>query len=219
MFMHYILAVLYIGVLPQTYTPTVVVKPFPQYMRRDTTQNYVVIHYDDGIEPRATLQWLRRKRNSYHYFILRDGTIYKLVDPKYQANHAGWSLWDRRVGLNRYSIGVSLQNDSEQLYTEKQYQSLNWLLNILKKRFPDITYDRIIGHSDVAWPRGRKQDPGEQFDWSRIKPEWMLHVTGTPQLAPYRDTSRDPIPLRLIFPIYDVGKLPSSMETSIRRRP
>lgn len=201
------------------YKPKVIVKPFPYAYKRDTTNNYIIIHYDNGIEPKSTFRWLRRKRTAYHYFILRDGTIYKLIDPKYRASHAGLSKWDGLLGMNEYSIGVCLQNDSEQPYTDVQYKSLAWLLNGLKLRFPDITNDRIIGHSDVAWPRGRKQDPGEQFDWSRIKPKRVINVTTTPRLAPYRDTSGDPIPLRLIFPILDVGQLPSSVETPVRRRP
>jgi len=215
------LATLYLSVLLQTVTivPTVVVKPFPVYMRRDTTQNYIVIHYDDGIEPKSTLRWLRRKHLAYHYFILRNGIIYKLVDPKYQASHAGWSMWDGHIGMNRYSIGIALQNDSEQDYTESQYQSLLWLIDVLEKRFPDITVDRIVGHDDVAWPRGRKQDPGEYFDWLRIKLKRVINVRTVPTLAPYRDTSRDPIPLRVIFPIHDVVQLPSSVEAPIHRRP
>lgn len=202
--------------LPPSYKPKVVVKPFPYSARRDTTDNYIVIHYDNGIESKSTFRWLRRRHTAYHYFILRNGTIYKLIDPKNRANHAGMSKWDGHIGMNNYSIGIGLQNDSKQEYTDAQYKSLAWLIRVMKKRFPDITNDRIIGHEDVAWPRGRKIDPGPQFEWSRIKPNRVINVRTEPQLAPYRDTSREPIPLRLLFPIYDVGKLSPSMETQVR---
>jgi N-acetylmuramoyl-L-alanine amidase len=148
--------------------PKVINTPFPKGDRRDTTNNYIVLHYDASMDFKQTFRWLKRKRNSYHYFIRRDGTIHKLIDPKYQANHAGLSYWDGNVRMNRYSIGVCLQNDGKVDYTDKQYQSLQWLINTQKKRFHDITDEKIIGHSDIAIPRGRKSDPGDHFDWSRI---------------------------------------------------
>ena len=33
--------------------------------------------------------------------------------------------------------------------------------------YPDITVDRIVGHSDIA--PGRKNDPGPCFDWNRVQ--------------------------------------------------
>lgn len=154
--------------------PKVVNTPFPHGSRRDTTDNYIVIHYDNGIDTKSTFRYLRRKRNSYHYFIDKRGTIYKLIDPRYQANHAGLSYWDGKLRMNKYSIGICLQNDGKSIYTEQQYISLLWLINIQKNRFHDITDNRIIGHSDIAIPRGRKPDPGEQFIWRRIKADTSI---------------------------------------------
>jgi AmpD protein len=37
----------------------------------------------------------------------------------------------------------------------------------LMSSYPAITKDRIVGHSDVA--PGRKTDPGDSFDWSRVR--------------------------------------------------
>lgn len=156
------------GVYMQFYTPTVLSKPFPKGDLRDSTNNYVVLHYDNGIESKNTFRFLQRKRNSYHYFIDRNGVVYKLIDPKYQARHAGISLWNGMFGMNKRSIGICLQNDGKSPYTDIQYKSLNWLLNTLYIRYPDLTREKVIGHSDVAFPRGRKFDPGPNFNWSRI---------------------------------------------------
>lgn len=180
--------------------PPVVYTPFPPGDVRDTTNNYIVLHYDEGLNEAATFRHLRRKRNSYHYFIRRDGTVHKLIDPKYQASHAGSSLWNGLYGLNRYSIGVCLQNDGITDYTDIQYTSLLWLIKIQKQRFNDITEEKIIGHSDIAIPRGRKSDPGDHFDWLRIKPTSIKF---------------DAWPIRIIFPIFDVGKLPFTVEAPI----
>jgi AmpD protein len=69
------------------------------------------------------------------------------------------------VRLNKYSIGICLQNDPPEAYTEKQYNSVAWLINELQLRYKDSTSKVIVGHSDIALPRGRKLDPGKHFSW------------------------------------------------------
>jgi len=53
-------------------------------------------------------------------------------------------------------------------FTEKQYASLQALLAEIYARHPDVKPDRrhVVGHSDYA--PGRRTDPGELFDWSKI---------------------------------------------------
>ncbi len=156
--------------LLQITEPTVLDKPIrmPYKMKRDTTKNFIVLHYDDSDSYLGTRKWLIKKRNSYHYYIQRSGVIVKMVDPKYQANHAGASLWRSYLRMNKYSIGICLENKPPQLYTDKQYNSLAWLIKVLQKRYPDSTSRFILGHSDVAVPRGRKHDPGPHFEWEKL---------------------------------------------------
>jgi len=52
-------------------------------------------------------------------------------------------------------------------YEEAQYATLRALLPMLLVAYPQITRDRIVGHSDVA--PGRKTDPGQSFDWGKIR--------------------------------------------------
>lgn len=144
--------------------------PIKKVERRDTTRNFIVLHYDGSGNYSSARRWLIKKRNSYHYYIERSGRIIKLVDPKYQANHAGVSLWRTYLRMNKYSIGICLQNKPPQSYTEAQYTSLTWLIKQMQNRFKDkdSTAHVILGHSDVAVPRGRKEDPGEHFDWDKL---------------------------------------------------
>lgn len=106
-------------------------------------------------------------RVSAHYFIDRTGDIYQFVDPQDEAWHAGESSFEGRPDCNRFSIGIELEGDAAHPFEEAQYESLARLCCGLMDRYPTITPERIVGHSDVA--PGRKQDPGPMFDWNRFK--------------------------------------------------
>jgi len=54
-------------------------------------------------------------------------------------------------------------------FTEMQYRVLGALITEIRTHYPAITSDRIVGHADIALPKGRKIDPGSAFDWKRIK--------------------------------------------------
>ncbi len=151
-----------------------------KHVIRDTTRNLVVLHYDSSADANTTIAWLKKKHLAYHYLIQRDGTVVSLLDPKYQGAHAGLSYWQGLFRLNLYSIGVCLQNKPPQAYTKEQYQSLGWLLQQLIVRWPSVAEHRPVGHSDIAIPRGRKQDPGKQFDWAFID---SLHLFPKPPHA------------------------------------
>jgi N-acetyl-anhydromuramyl-L-alanine amidase AmpD len=156
--------------IAQLLAPAVLNKPLRSEKKiRSTTANYIVLHYDEGGSYKSTRRALIKKGNSYHYYIQRDGTIIKLIDPKYEAAHAGISYYKGKVRLNKYSIGICLQNDPPQTYTEKQYSSAAWLINELQHRYKDSTTKVLLGHSDIAFPRGRKVDPGEHFNWEKLR--------------------------------------------------
>ena len=136
---------------------------------RDTTQNYIVIHNDgNNLNATSTRLVLRMRGLSYHYFIARDGTITQFMDLKYVAEHAGISRWNGITGWNAFSIGVCLQGTDKSKYTDKQYASLKNLVHYINMRYPDSKTKKILGHQDIAFPRGRKSDPGKHFESWRI---------------------------------------------------
>ena len=144
--------------------------PLPPRGLRDSTRNFIVIHNDGAnMDARTTHKVLRRRRLSYHYFVARTGKIYEFVNPKYIARHAGISLHDGFTMWNDFSIGICLQGKNGMQYSDQQYESLNKLVNQLHRRYPDVRSRPILTHSQVAFPFGRKHDPGETFDFTRIK--------------------------------------------------
>jgi AmpD protein len=108
-------------------------------------------------------------RVSAHYFIDREGEVIELVDPVQMAWHAGKSTFEGRTGCNPFSIGIELEGGPDQPFTEGQYRALKELCLLLMERYPLITPERIVGHSDIA--PGRKEDPGPLFAWERLRAE------------------------------------------------
>ena len=154
--------------------PKITKLPLPAKTIRDTTRNFIVIHNDgSNMSATQTRAVLRRRRLAYHYFIDRSGKIYQYVDPKYVAKHAGISLHDGMLGWNDFSIGICLQGKNGLRYTDKQYESLQLMVDHLKQRYRNIGH-QLYTHSEVAFPWGRKKDPGETFDMSRIKIDTLI---------------------------------------------
>ncbi len=84
-----------------------------------------------------------------------------------RAWHAGRSSFCGEDECNDFSIGIELEGADDVPYTSRQYRSLAELSALLMKAWPEITADRITGHSDIA--PGRKTDPGPAFDWARYQ--------------------------------------------------
>lgn len=98
-----------------------------------------------------------------HFLILRDGCIKQYVATTERAWHAGISCYAGRENCNDYSIGIELNGSDHYPYTQRQYKALVALTHSLIQRHPDITLERIVGHSDIA--PVRKTDPGSAFNW------------------------------------------------------
>ena len=104
-----------------------------------------------------------------HYLLARRGTIYRILDPKYRADHAGVSMWRGVQDLSDHSLGIELEGFHDVPFTTAQYRSLSWLLRVLRKRFAIASRD-VLEHYRVAYTppnrffsrnwRGRKRDPG-----------------------------------------------------------
>jgi N-acetyl-anhydromuramoyl-L-alanine amidase len=114
-----------------------------------------------------SFQELEGLKVSAHYFIDWKEKVTELVDPEQMAWHAGVSAFEGREGCNSFSIGIELEGTPDHRITERQYRLLQELCLLLMERFPLITPERIVGHSDIA--PGRRVDPGPLFPWARLR--------------------------------------------------
>ena len=100
---------------------------------------------------------------SAHCLIRRDGEVVQYVSFDARAWHAGVSSFAGRSACNDFAVGIELEGMDTSGYTKAQYLSLAAVTRTLLDHYPQLTSDRIVGHSDIA--PGRKTDPGEGFDW------------------------------------------------------
>ena len=111
----------------------------------------------------------KKSKVSCHYFIDQSGNLFKFVQENKIAWHAGKSKWKTFKNLNKFSIGIELENKGHNFKYENfktmQLKSLIKLLKYLVKQYK-IKFYNILGHSDIA-PL-RKKDPGEKFPWDKV---------------------------------------------------
>jgi N-acetylmuramoyl-L-alanine amidase len=139
--------------------------PSPNYNAR--RPNYVILHQTSNGDAATALRTLTNplKSVSAHYLIGRDGNVVQLVSEDARAWHAGASWWGGLTDLNSASIGIELDNDGKEPFSDAQIAALLPLLADLKARYK-IPAANFIGHADVA-PR-RKSDPSRLFPWQTL---------------------------------------------------
>jgi N-acetylmuramoyl-L-alanine amidase len=89
-----------------------------------------------------------------------------------RAHHAGVSSWGNTTDLNSSSIGIEIDNNGFEPFTDEQINSLVTLLGRLKKAY-GIPTANFIGHADVA--PGRKVDPSRYFPWEKLAENGFGH--------------------------------------------
>lgn len=104
---------------------------------------------------------------SAHLLITRTGELIQYVPFSRRAWHAGVSQWGGRTACNDFSIGIELEGCDFTPYTDAQYTALLAAAQAIRKAYPAITADRVVGHCHIA--PGRKTDPGPYFDWARLR--------------------------------------------------
>ena len=129
--------------------------------------NFVIIHHTAQNSCDQTLKTftLPRTQVSAHYVICKDGTIHHMLNDYLRAWHAGNSRWGNLTDINSASIGIEIDNNGFEVFTDQQINSLLILLGALKKNYA-IPAPNFIGHADIA--PTRKNDPNVTFPWKQL---------------------------------------------------
>ncbi|HUZ57338.1 MAG TPA: N-acetylmuramoyl-L-alanine amidase [Hanamia sp.] len=128
---------------------------------------FVIIHHTaQNSCPQTLLTFtIPRTQVSAHYVICRDGTVHHMLNDYLRAWQAGISSWGNNKDINSCSIGIELDNNGFEPFTDPQIQSLLTLLDTLKLKYL-IPAANFIGHSDIA--PTRKKDPNVFFPWQLL---------------------------------------------------
>ena len=129
--------------------------------------NFVIIHHTAQNSCEQTLKTFTNTSTevSAHYVICRDGTIHHMLNDYLRAWHGGAARWGSVTDINSSSIGIELDNNGTEPFSELQMVSLLQLLGNLKKAY-NIPVANFIGHADIA--PTRKVDPSHFFPWKQL---------------------------------------------------
>lgn len=143
--------------------------------------NFVVIHHTAQNSCDQTLKTFTTERTqvSAHYVICKDGSIHHMLNDYLRAWHGGVAKWGNNTDINSSSIGIEIDNNGFDEFTESQINGLLLLLANLKKAYA-IPVANFIGHADIA--PTRKNDPNVHFPWKRLADSgygyWWNDTTG-----------------------------------------
>jgi N-acetylmuramoyl-L-alanine amidase len=150
-----------------------------------------------------------KSKVSSHYFIKNQGEVLNLVPDLYEAWHAGLSSWKSYKSLNKYSIGIEINNPGHdhgyKKFSTKQIFSLIKLLRYLIKKYK-INIRNILGHSDIS--PDRKKDPGEKFPWKKLAKKNLCywHNLNEQKIKKYRNKKIKPYEEEIFFNnLYSLG--------------
>lgn len=129
--------------------------------------NFIIIHHTAQNSCDQTLRTFTTQLSqvSAHYVICKDGTIHHMLNDYLRAWHAGVSRWGNDADINSSSIGIEIDNNGFEPFTDAQINSLLHLLSALKKQY-NIPTANFIGHADIA--PTRKNDPNIFFPWKTL---------------------------------------------------
>ena len=112
---------------------------------------FIIIHYTGMKSENKAINRLTdvNSKVSSHFFVKKNGEVILMVPLKYTAWHAGKSKWKKFNLLNKYSVGIEIQNPGHKFeysaFNKKQILSLLKLCKFLKKKLK-INKKNILGH-------------------------------------------------------------------------
>ena len=107
---------------------------FPKRSKKNI--KYIILHYTGMKNEKSVIKKLcdEKSKVSAHYLVKKNGEIINFVPDLYEAWHAGKSTWKKTSSLNKYSIGIEIQNQGhENKYEKFSIKQIITIKRLLKK--------------------------------------------------------------------------------------
>jgi N-acetyl-anhydromuramyl-L-alanine amidase AmpD len=164
---------------------------FKKVKRKKT--KYIIVHTSE-LGLKLTLQVvLKGKRLRYgrrtsgghaNYVISRSGRTYRILDKKYEADHAGLSMWNGDTDISNISVGIELVGYHYAPLTNSQYRSVGILIDILQKVY-GLDDREVLTHSQVAYGRPNRWFKRNQRGRKRCARNFIRKKAGLGPTWPY----------------------------------
>jgi len=159
----------------------------------------LIIHFTAGANEAGAIAWMTNPASqvSSHLLIGKEGAITQLVPFNRIAYHAGTSAWKGRTALNRYAIGIELDNPGQLKRVNNQWVSS------FKKVYPDedsLVAKHKYGAITYGWPKypAVQIESATELATLLVRTYKMTEIVGHDDVAPRRKW--DPGPA---FPLDD----------------
>lgn len=171
--------------------------------------SFVIIHHtaQESCEKTLTTFTTEKSQVSAHYVICKDGTLHHMLNDYLRAWHAGAGKWGGATDINSSSIGIEIDNNGIDTFTNAQVNVLLGLLTRLKKTH-GIPTANFIGHSDIA--PTRKVDPNVSFPWKLLSEKGFGNWYGDTSNVQLPANFDSRIALRIVG--YDISNMAAATE-------
>ena len=115
--------------------------------RRPVTR-LIILHTTEGPK-QGSLKKIHRNGEA-HYFVDAAGNVYRVIDRRRIALHAGRSMWQGRTCLDNETLGIEVEGYHNRAITEAQYRALAELLAQLQRLY-HVPDERVLTHCMVAY--------------------------------------------------------------------
>jgi N-acetylmuramoyl-L-alanine amidase len=133
---------------------------------REMVPTLIIEHFTGDESVEGAISWLcaPRSKVSAHLVISKTGEIVQLVPFNRVAWHCGQSEYMGQPNVNSFSIGIENVGTGDH-FPDEQMEANRAVIAALYSYYP---IEDVTGHEDVCIPRGRKTDPGKNWDWSKV---------------------------------------------------
>lgn len=108
----------------------------------------IILHTTEA-PSKSALQKLR-DMGECHYCIDERGIVYRIIDHRREAYHAGRSMWNGRANVDEFSVGIEICGYHDKPLNSAQYAALAALVGELKHTYKILDHN-VLAHSHVAY--------------------------------------------------------------------